>query len=162
MKAGPDVLQTERLLLRPWEQRDAPALAELLDNIEFYSGTVNIPFPYGIEDALEFIASLRIQHQAEQIRNGQPPDNYVPPSQPADLRRIGVRGNRLRRWGDAILATVAAAGRNPPAVPEPPSAPRPWPTTSTTRATTWCRSCSSGCGRAAQSVAVAPSGAVSR
>jgi RimJ/RimL family protein N-acetyltransferase len=55
VKAGPDVLQTERLLLRPWEQRDAPALAELLDNIEFYSGTVNIPFPYGIEDALEFI-----------------------------------------------------------------------------------------------------------
>ena len=46
------------------------------------------------------------------------------PSRPADLRRIGVRGGRLRRWGDAILETVATARREPPAVPAPPAAPR--------------------------------------
>jgi CBS domain-containing protein len=40
-----------------------------------------------LEDALEFIASLRIQHQANQIRNGQPPDNYVPPGELSELER---------------------------------------------------------------------------
>lgn len=40
-----------------------------------------------LEDALEFIASLRIQHQAGQIRNGRPPDNYVPPSELSELER---------------------------------------------------------------------------
>jgi CBS domain-containing protein len=40
-----------------------------------------------LEDALEFIASLRIQHQAEQIRKGRPPDNYVPPSELSELER---------------------------------------------------------------------------
>ncbi len=40
-----------------------------------------------LEDALEFIASLRIQHQAEQIRNGKAPDNYVPPNHLSELER---------------------------------------------------------------------------
>jgi CBS domain-containing protein len=40
-----------------------------------------------LEDALEFIASLRIQHQAEQIKKGQPPDNYVPPDKLSELDR---------------------------------------------------------------------------
>lgn len=40
-----------------------------------------------LEDALEFIASLRIQHQADQIRNGQAPDNYVPPTDLSELER---------------------------------------------------------------------------
>jgi CBS domain-containing protein len=40
-----------------------------------------------LEDALEFIASLRIQHQANQIRKNIPPDNYVPPSQLSELER---------------------------------------------------------------------------
>lgn len=40
-----------------------------------------------LEDALEFIASLRIQHQADQIRRGQQPDNYVPPDKLSELER---------------------------------------------------------------------------
>lgn len=40
-----------------------------------------------LEDALEFIASLRIQHQARQIRRQQAPDNYVPPSELSELER---------------------------------------------------------------------------
>ncbi|MEJ2593337.1 MAG: putative nucleotidyltransferase substrate binding domain-containing protein, partial [Candidatus Thiodiazotropha sp.] len=38
-------------------------------------------------DALEFIASMRINHQAEQIRKGVPPDNYMAPSELSDLER---------------------------------------------------------------------------
>ncbi len=38
-------------------------------------------------DALEFIASLRINHQAEQIRKGVPADNYLPPDDLSDLER---------------------------------------------------------------------------
>lgn len=40
-----------------------------------------------LEDALEFIASLRIRHQAKQIRNGQDADNYVPPDDLSELER---------------------------------------------------------------------------
>ncbi len=40
-----------------------------------------------LEDALEFIASLRIQHQADQIRRGHKPDNYVPPESLSELER---------------------------------------------------------------------------
>jgi CBS domain-containing protein len=38
-------------------------------------------------DALEFIATLRIQHQANQIRRNRPPDNYVPPTDLSELER---------------------------------------------------------------------------
>jgi CBS domain-containing protein len=38
-------------------------------------------------DALEFIASMRINHQAEQIRKGMQPDNYLAPSELSDLER---------------------------------------------------------------------------
>ncbi|MCB1789001.1 MAG: cyclic nucleotide-binding/CBS domain-containing protein [Gammaproteobacteria bacterium] len=40
-----------------------------------------------LEDALEFIASLRIRHQADQIRKGKPADNYVPPRELSELER---------------------------------------------------------------------------
>jgi len=40
-----------------------------------------------LEDALEFIASLRIQHQADQIRHGKRADNYVPPDALSELER---------------------------------------------------------------------------
>jgi CBS domain-containing protein len=40
-----------------------------------------------LEDALEFIASLRISHQADQIRRGDQPDNYLPPDNLSELER---------------------------------------------------------------------------
>ena len=49
------------------------------------------------------------------------------PSRPDELRRLGLRGRRLDRWGDAILRTLERARRDPPPVPEPPRAPRPRP-----------------------------------
>ena len=36
---------------------------------------------------LEFIATLRIRHQANQIKKGLPPDNYVPPDNLSELER---------------------------------------------------------------------------
>lgn len=38
-------------------------------------------------DALEFIALLRIRHQAGQIRQGRPADNFVPPKALSELER---------------------------------------------------------------------------
>ncbi|MCB1754769.1 MAG: cyclic nucleotide-binding/CBS domain-containing protein [Gammaproteobacteria bacterium] len=38
-------------------------------------------------DAFEFIGSLRIQHQARQIRNGKKPDNYMSPKSLSRLER---------------------------------------------------------------------------
>ena len=38
-------------------------------------------------DALEFIASIRINHQAEQIQKGIPADNYLSPDDLSDLER---------------------------------------------------------------------------
>jgi len=40
-----------------------------------------------LEDALEFIANLRIQHQAAQIGRGEPADNYLPPEELSELER---------------------------------------------------------------------------
>lgn len=49
------------------------------------------------------------------------------PRRPDDLRRLGVRGRRLDRWGREILGVLVAARREPPPVPEPPVAPRTAP-----------------------------------
>lgn len=49
--------------------------------------TLSSEMAENLEDALEFIASLRIQHQANQIRKGRPPDNYVPPHELSELER---------------------------------------------------------------------------
>ena len=46
------------------------------------------------------------------------------PRRADELRRLGLRGRRLDRWGGAILRVVEAARRAPPPVPAPPSAPR--------------------------------------
>lgn len=40
-----------------------------------------------LQDALEFIANLRIRHQSEQIRKNVPADNYLPPDKLSSLER---------------------------------------------------------------------------
>ena len=40
-----------------------------------------------LEDAMEFIASLRVNHQADQISRGEPADNYLPPKDLSELER---------------------------------------------------------------------------
>ena len=44
-----------------------------------------------LQDALEFIARLRIRHQARQIQAGEPPDNYLPPTALSELERTHLK-----------------------------------------------------------------------
>ncbi len=40
-----------------------------------------------LSDALEFISSLRIKHQARQIRQGEKPDNFMSPDDLSQFER---------------------------------------------------------------------------
>lgn len=51
------------------------------------SGAISAPMAENLEDAFEFIASLRIRHQAEQVRRGEAPNNFLPPLQLSELER---------------------------------------------------------------------------
>lgn len=44
-----------------------------------------------ILDAYDLISTMRLHHQADQIRNGQKPDNFMPPSSLSDLQRSHLR-----------------------------------------------------------------------
>lgn len=56
MPAKRPELRTERLLLRPFALSDAEKVAELANAKEIAQYTQNIPYPYGVEDAREFIS----------------------------------------------------------------------------------------------------------
>jgi CBS domain-containing protein len=64
---------TERLI----SLRDTPSMSGKLSR--------------NLQDALEFIANLRIRHQAAQIRRNQPADNYLPPKDLTSLERKHLR-----------------------------------------------------------------------
>jgi CBS domain-containing protein len=51
------------------------------------TGRMSAEMAENLEDALEFIASLRIRHQAEQIRHGRQADNFLPPDELSELER---------------------------------------------------------------------------
>lgn len=51
------------------------------------SGALSRDMGESLEDALEFIASLRIRHQADQIRRNAAPDNYLDPDKLSRLER---------------------------------------------------------------------------
>lgn len=44
-----------------------------------------------LEDAYEFIATLRARHQARQIKKGEPPDNYIKPAELSALERTHLK-----------------------------------------------------------------------
>lgn len=44
-----------------------------------------------LRDALEFLASMRIQHQAGQIRSGQSPDNFMDPAEISNFERTQLK-----------------------------------------------------------------------
>lgn len=56
-----------------------------------------------LEDAFEFIGTLRARHQARQIKQGMPPDNYVTPEELTPLER-----NHLKDAFAAIRALQTA------------------------------------------------------
>ncbi len=51
------------------------------------TNALSVEMGENLQDALEFIASLRIRHQAGQIRLGIKPDNYLPPMDLSELER---------------------------------------------------------------------------
>ncbi len=60
-----------------------------IERLKLVAGTSSLSSEGGANllDAFEFIGSLRIQHQAIQIRNGVKPDNYMPPKSLSRLER---------------------------------------------------------------------------
>lgn len=48
-------ITTERLELRIFEEADAKTVARLCNNYNIYKGTLYLPYPYSIEDALSWI-----------------------------------------------------------------------------------------------------------
>lgn len=49
-------LESDRLLLRTFELKDSEAVAFLCNNIEIHNNTLTIPYPYSIQDAIDFIS----------------------------------------------------------------------------------------------------------
>lgn len=56
---------------------------EALSEAKVFTGSV----ADDLRDAFEFITTVRLQHQAAQIENGQEPNNYVPPEELSALER---------------------------------------------------------------------------
>ena len=52
------VLKTDRLVLRAPGAQDAPAMTRLLADRRVAINTARIPYPYGVDDAEQFIASV--------------------------------------------------------------------------------------------------------
>jgi len=62
-------------------------------------------------DALEFIGTLRARHQAQQIKNGEPPDNYIHPDKLSPLERGHLKDvfSIITMMQDALGARYQAA-----------------------------------------------------
>lgn len=60
-------IKTERLLLRRFTGTDAPEVSRLCDNYNLYKSTLNLPHPYPLESALEWIATHEDSFAAEQM-----------------------------------------------------------------------------------------------
>jgi CBS domain-containing protein len=76
------------------------------------AGVLGRDMAENLEDALEYIALLRIRHQARQIRNGQQPDNYVPPTELSELEREYLKDAfKVIRTMQELLETRYQTGR---------------------------------------------------
>ncbi|RXJ04626.1 N-acetyltransferase [Anaerobacillus alkaliphilus] len=53
------MFETDRLVLRPFEEKDAPAVQTLTSNIELARTTLHIPYPYPAGYATHWIASCK-------------------------------------------------------------------------------------------------------
>ena len=54
-------------------------------------GVISDTGGHDLIDAFQLIAETRLQHQVRQIRSGQPPDNFMPPSVLSDFERSHLR-----------------------------------------------------------------------
>lgn len=55
------------------------------------AGAMSAQAAADLREAFEFIASVRLRHQARQVRTGHPPDNYVPPAELSSFERRHLR-----------------------------------------------------------------------
>lgn len=68
-------ITTDRLMLRLFQESDAPAVARLCNNYNLYKSTLNLPYPYSIEDALRWIAHHLDHFNADRIYEFAVTDN---------------------------------------------------------------------------------------
>ncbi len=54
-----DQIETERLLLRPLRERDAPRLVKLVNHVEIAHMLATMPHPYSLSDAEDFLDAVR-------------------------------------------------------------------------------------------------------
>lgn len=54
-----DQIETERLLLRPLRERDAPRLVKLANRVEIAHMLATMPHPYSLSDAEDFLDTVR-------------------------------------------------------------------------------------------------------
>lgn len=57
-RAMPETISSDRLVLRPLEQKDATALQRLANNKAIFEMLARLPHPYEMEHALDFIQNL--------------------------------------------------------------------------------------------------------
>jgi len=62
-------LETERLILRDWEERDTDDLIDGLNNYEVSKWLAFVPYPYTIENAKEWISFCSENRKKDQNRN---------------------------------------------------------------------------------------------
>ncbi len=76
-------------LARIYALAEGIAPVNTIERLKLASGTRSLSTEGGANllDAFEFIGSVRIQHQARQIRDGVKPDNYLPPKNLSRLER---------------------------------------------------------------------------
>ena len=60
-------ITTDRLVLRLFQESDAPTVTRLCNNYNLYKSTLNLPYPYSIEDALGWIANHQEHFDADRL-----------------------------------------------------------------------------------------------
>ena len=109
----PDVIRTERLILRPWAFEDVPDVLAYADDKE-WSRYLPIPQPYVEADALKFIATQVLQNRQEHpswaVEHERRVLGGVNLRLTPDLR-IGEIGYSLARsfWGRGLTTEAAGA-----------------------------------------------------
>ena len=54
-------------------------------------GAISAGSAHDLRDALEFLSTLRIRHQAQQIEQGRPPDNHLDPGEISNFERTQLK-----------------------------------------------------------------------
>lgn len=66
-------------------------------------GELSVSGSADLRDALEFVSTVRLRHQARQIRAGEPPDNFMPPQDLSGFERSHLKS------AFAIVSTLQQA-----------------------------------------------------